>query len=75
MMTRKKIITQVMGFMLMENGIFLLSMAAVKEMPFIVSLGVLLDVFMAVYLLGLLVNKIHDRYDEIHVDTLQKLKD
>ncbi|MBN2041602.1 MAG: hypothetical protein JW864_16320 [Spirochaetes bacterium] len=74
-MTRKKIITHVMGFMLMENGIFLLSLAAAKEMPFIVSLGVLLDVFMAVYLLGLLVNKIHGRYDEIHIDTLQKLKD
>jgi hydrogenase-4 component E len=73
--TRKKIITHVMGFMLMENGIFLLSLAASKEMPFVVALGVLLDIFMAVYLLGLFVNKIHDTFEEVHVDTLQKLKD
>ncbi len=73
--TRKKIITQVMGFMLMENGIFLLTLSASREMPFIVALGVLLDIFMAIYLLGLFVNKIHDAFEEIHVDTLQKLKD
>jgi hydrogenase-4 component E len=73
--TRKKIITHVMGFMLMENGIFLLSLAASKEMPFIVALGVLLDIFMAVYLLGIFVNKIHDAFEEAHVDTLRKLKD
>ncbi len=73
--TRKKIITHVMGYMFIENGIFLLSLAASKEMPFIVALGVLLDIFMAVYLLGLFVNKIQDALAEIHVDSLQKLKD
>jgi hydrogenase-4 component E len=73
--TRKKIITHVMGFMLMENGIFLLTISASREMPFIVALGVLLDIFMAVYLLGLFVNKIHDTFEEIQADTLQKLKD
>jgi hydrogenase-4 component E len=73
--TRKKIITHVMGFMLMENGIFLLSLAASKEMPFIVALGVLLDIFMAVYLLGIFINRIHDAFEEAHVETLQKLKD
>lgn len=73
--TKKKIITHVMGYMLLENGIFLLSLAASKEMPFIVALGVLLDIFIAVYLLGLFVNRIHDAFSEIHVDSLQKLKD
>ncbi len=73
--TRKKIITHVMGYMLLENGIFMLSLAAAAEMPFIVALGVLLDIFMAVYLLGLFVNRIHDKFSGIHVDSLQKLKD
>ena len=73
--TRKKIITHVMGYMLLENGIFLLSLSASREMPFIVALGVLLDIFIAVYLLGLFVNRIHDAFSEIHVDSLQKLKD
>ena len=64
-----------MGYMLLENGIFLLSLAASREMPFIVALGVILDIFMAVYLLGLFVNKINDKFDEVHVGSLQKLKD
>jgi hydrogenase-4 component E len=44
-------------------------------MPFIVAMGVLLDIFMAVYLLGLFINKIQDSYSDTHIDTLAKLKD
>ena len=73
--TRKQIITHVIGYMLIENGIFLLALSIAKEMPFIVALGVLLDIFIAVYLLGLFVNKIQDTFAEINVDTLAKLKD
>jgi len=40
-----------------------------------VTLGVLLDVFIAVYMFGLFVNKVHDRFEESHVDTIAKLKD
>ncbi len=72
---RKKIITHVIGFMLIENGIFLMALSIAKEMPFIVAIGVLLDIFMAVYLFGLFINKIHDAYAEITVDTLTHLKD
>jgi hydrogenase-4 component E len=74
-MTRKKIITHVMGYMILENGIFLLSLSVAKEMPLIVNMGVLLDVFIGIYLLGLFVNKIKVYYDEDHIDTLTDLKD
>jgi hydrogenase-4 component E len=73
--TRKKIITHVMGYMMMENGIFLLALSIAREMPFIVALGVLLDIFIAVYLLGLFINKVQDSYSDTHIDTLAKLKD
>ena len=73
--TRKKIITHVMGYMMLENGIFLLSLSIAREMPFIVMLGVLLDIFIAVYLLGILVNKIQDTFAELHIDTLSNLRD
>ncbi len=73
--SRKKIITHVMGYMMLENGNFLMALSIVKEMPFIVALGVLLDIFIAIYLLGLFVNKVQDEYSEIHIDTLSKLKD
>jgi hydrogenase-4 component E len=73
--SRRKIITHVMGYMMLENGIFLLALSIAKEMPFIVALGVLLDIFIAIYLFGLFVNRIQYVYDEINIDTLSKLKD
>ncbi len=73
--SRKKIITHVMGYMMFENGIFLLALSMAKEMPFIVAIGVLLDIFVAVYLMGLFINKIQDSYSDTHIDTLAKLKD
>ncbi len=73
--SRKKIITHVMGYMMMENGIFLLTLSIAREMPFIVALGMLLDIFMAIYLLGLFINKVQYTYSEINIDTLTRLKD
>jgi hydrogenase-4 component E len=74
-MTRKKIITHVMGYIIIENGIFLLTLSLAKEMPFIVSLGVLLDIFIGIYLLGLFVNKIQDTFSGVNISSLTKLKD
>ena len=59
----------------MENGIFLLSLSVAKEMPVIVNLGVLLDVFIAVFILGLLVNRINKEFDGLEVTQLSDLKD
>jgi hydrogenase-4 component E len=74
-MSRKKIITHVMGYMMLENGIFLLSLSVAKEMPLIVNLGVLLDVFVGIFLLGLFVNRVQSVFDEMHIDALSELKD
>jgi len=73
--TRKKIITHIMGYMMLENGIFLLTLSLINEMPLIVSLGVLLDVFIGIYLFGLFFNKIQATYEKTHIDTLTYLKD
>jgi hydrogenase-4 component E len=54
---KKKIVSQILGYMIFENGIFLLSLALAKEMPIIVDLGILLDLFIGIFLLGLFVNK------------------
>ena len=74
-MTRKKIITHVMGYMMLENGIFLLSLSIAREMPFIVNLGMLLDIFIAVFLLAVIVNRIKSTVEEATVDKLTELKD
>jgi len=72
---KKKLLTHVIGFAMLENGIFLLSLSVAKEMPLIVNLGVLLDVFIAVFVLGLLIGEIGHIYGNPDVTQLCNLKD
>ncbi|PKP26226.1 MAG: hypothetical protein CVU03_04210 [Bacteroidetes bacterium HGW-Bacteroidetes-2] len=73
--TRKKILTHVMGFLVIENGVFILSLAVGNEMPLLVNTGILLDLFITVLLLGIFVNKIGDVLGSGDVDQLRNLKD
>ncbi|MCE1199736.1 MAG: hypothetical protein LWW85_12260 [Marinilabiliales bacterium] len=73
--TRRKIITHVMGYMVIENGVFVLSLAIGNEMPVLVNLGIMLDIFASVLILGIFMNKIGDVFKDIDVDQLSNLKD
>jgi hydrogenase-4 component E len=73
--TRKKIITHVMGYLMIENGVFVLSLAVGNEMPNLVNLGIMLDVFASVLILGIFLNKIGDVFKDVDVDQLSNLKD
>jgi len=73
--TRKKIITHVMGFLVIENGVFILSIAVGNEMPMLVNTGILLDFFVCVLVLGIFVNKLGDVFKEPDVDKLSQLRD
>jgi hydrogenase-4 component E len=73
--SRKKIITHVMGYLMMENGVFVLSLAVGNEMPNLVNLGIMLDVFASVLILGIFLNKIGDVFKAVDVDQLSNLKD
>lgn len=73
--SRKKIITHVMGYLMIENGVFVLSLAVGNEMPNLVNLGIMLDVFGSVLILGIFLNKIGDVFKAADVDQLSNLKD
>ena len=73
--TKKKLLTNVIGFAMLENGIFLFSLSVAEEMPVMVNLGILLDVFLAIFILGLLVKKINIVFNESNSCTLCNLKD
>lgn len=73
--TRKKVITHVMGYLVIENGVFILSLAVGNEMPLLVNLGIMLDIFASVLILGIFVNKIGDVLKDTDVDQLRHLKD
>jgi hydrogenase-4 component E len=71
----KKLITHLMGYLFLENGIFLLSLSAAREMPYIVSLGVSLDILLSILIAGLFINRIKSTFDDEQSDTLSHLKD
>ena len=72
---RKTIITHILCYMMLENGIFLLSLSVANELPLLVNLGVLLDLFIGIYLFVIFFNKIQEMYDGSHIDELTELKD
>ncbi|MCX8086534.1 MAG: formate hydrogenlyase [Rhodocyclaceae bacterium] len=75
MITRKKAITQVVGFLAMENGLFLAATSATYGMPMVVELGIALDVLIGVIILGVFFFQIRDQFDSLDIHHLERLKD
>ena len=72
--SRRKALTQVIGYLVFENGIYMFGVFAAGEIPFLVELGVLLDVFVAVFVMGIAINRINREFDHIDTDQLSSLK-
>ena len=75
MVNRRRAVTQILGFLMLENGIFLLALLATYGVPFIVEMGVFLDVLVAVLILEVFVYHIKDNFDSIDVGELGNLKE
>jgi len=73
--SRKKIITHIIGYIVIENGVFVLSLAVGNEMPLLLNLGIMLDIFASIFILGVFFNKIGDVLKDPDVNVLQNLKD
>jgi hydrogenase-4 component E len=74
-MFRKKLIVHVCGFLILENGIFLFGTAVASELPMMIELGTLLDIFVVVFLMGIALNKISSTFEGFEVTHLGRLKD
>ncbi|MBK7033806.1 MAG: hypothetical protein IPH49_11215 [Ignavibacteria bacterium] len=74
-MTRVKIITHMIGYLILENGIFLLSLAVGNEMPLAVNTAILLDLLTSVLLLAFLVDKVGETFQTVDVHDLNELND
>jgi hydrogenase-4 component E len=72
--SRRKAVSQVLGYLVMENGIYVLGIWMVVEIPMLVELGVLLDAFVAVFVMGIATYQIRREFDHIDVDQLDSLK-
>jgi hydrogenase-4 component E len=71
---RKKAILQCLGYIVCENGIYMFGMAAVGEIPVLIELGILLDAFVAVFVMGIVIYHINREFDHIDSDRLSSLK-
>ena len=73
--SRTKALTQALGYLAMENGIYAFGMALALKEPVTVEMGILLDVFVAVFVMGIIIYHINREFDEISTDRLSVLKD
>ncbi len=74
MISRKKAIGQIVGFLVIENGVFATAMFSTHGMPFIVDVGIFIDMITAVLIMGIMVLKINEKFDSIDINQLKNLK-
>ena len=72
--SRKKALTQVVGFLMLENGLTLLALLGTYGIPLIVELGVFLDVLMGFLVMQIFVYQIHETFESIDVEQLNRLR-
>ena len=72
---RSRIFTHMVGFLVIENGVFLFSMAIGVEMPMLINAAIMLDILMSVLMLGMFMTKVDDQIHTDDSDSLTHVKD
>ena len=75
MITRRKAVPQVVGFLAIENGLFFAATSATYGMPMVVELGVALDVLVGTFIFGIFFFQIRETFDSLDIHHLEKLKE
>ena len=73
--TRRKAISQVVGYLVLENGVFIMGLTLVDAMPFLVEMGVLLDLLVAIFVMGIIINHIKREFASLDTTRLSQLRD
>ncbi|MEK7851258.1 MAG: formate hydrogenlyase, partial [Deltaproteobacteria bacterium] len=75
MITRRHAVTQIIGFLAMENGLFFAATSATYGMPLVVELGVGLDILIAAFIFGIFFFHISETFDSLDVEQMARLKE
>jgi hydrogenase-4 component E len=75
MITRRKAVSQVVGFLALENGLFFAATSATYGMPLVVELGVALDVLVGTFIFGIFFFHIREQFDSLDIRHMEKLKE
>jgi hydrogenase-4 component E len=73
--SRTKALTQVAGFVVLENGVFIFGLILVREMPLLVEMGILLDVIIGVFIMGIMIHHISREFEHIDTHVMTALRD
>src|SRR5512132_4650267 len=73
--SRKKAVNQVLGFLVLENGVYVFGLLLAEAMPLMVEAGVLLDLFAAVFVMGIVMFHINREFSSLDTEKLSALKD
>jgi hydrogenase-4 component E len=73
--TRRKAISQVIGYLLMENGIFIFGLLLAEAMPVMVEAGAVLDLLVAIFVMGIIMNHISREFSSLDTSRLTMLKE
>jgi len=73
--TRKRAIMQVLGYLLLENGVFLFGLLLLEATPFLVEVGILLDLFTGVFVMGIIIHHISREFASTSTEHLTELKE
>ncbi len=75
MLTRRKAVPQVVGFLAMENGLFFAATSATHGMPLVVELGIALDVLVGTFIFGIFFFQLRETFDSLDITHMEKLRD
>jgi hydrogenase-4 component E len=75
LITRIKAITQVIGYLILENGIYIFGLLLVQAVPLLVEMGVLLDLFVVVFVASIIIHHINREFDSLDTRRLSSLKE
>jgi hydrogenase-4 component E len=75
LITRYKALSQVVGYLVLENGIFIFGMLLAQAMPFVVEMGVLLDLFVGIFVICIIVNRINQAFSSMDTRQLAALQE
>jgi len=73
--TRRKAITQVVGYLALENGVFVMGLALIEALPLLVETGILLDLVVAIFVMGIIIEHISREFSSIDTTKLSSLKE
>ena len=74
LVNRTKAITQVIGYLMLENGVYMFGLGLSATLPLVIELGILLDVWVGVFVMGIAIHHIDRTFDHIDTDRLARLR-